>query len=216
MPVARATASSTAASGTSDPVCERAARTLAALRPGAMSTDRLAGVFESGDGARQPAPVRHVFCVDHHDVGLVVVAVVAQHVGDGDVGLIAEIDEPRAAHPGGAGAHGNSSPMAPLIETQPMCPEGMSRLATPWKSTVVSATPMQLGPIISAPAARTCSAASLSRSLPSAPVSPSPATIATNALTPSPSASSSVASNAAAGMERYTISGVSGSSDRDG
>ena len=107
-----------------------------------------------------------------------------------------------------------ATPSAPDWLTKPMAPgrAGVgAKVALRLTSGAVLITPMQFGPIILTPAARTVSRSLRSRAAPSSPVSEKPAVITTSPFTPLATHSSTAPCTSCLGtriMARSTGSGI--------
>ena len=117
-------------------------------------------------------------------------------------------------------------PAATLRIATPSAPDWLTNPSRPGRAGVgakvafirtassVLMTPMQLGPIIRTPAARTSSRSRASSAAPSAPVSPKPALMTTSARAPRAIAASTTPSTPSRGTSTTTRSGASGSASR--
>ena len=211
-PAARQAASTASRSLVSEPVCERAARTAAAVRPTVSSTTGLPAVRAASANARpsrkssQYTPITRVpSCA----------ARFATTLGHVEVGLVADRNEPREAEAEVAEQEPGLERDVPALRDEADRPRRQrvrrevelgGRVEDARGSSGRRARRRQRGHARRSPArARR----------PPGPSSPSPAAIATSAFAPAASDSSTACSSACAGTLSTTSSGASGSSAID-
>ncbi len=104
-PAARQRASTANGAGASDPVCDRAERAPATLRPGARSTTGRPDDDHRRSRPGERAAVPEVLGIHGHDAGELVVRQTGKDVGRGDVGLVSQSDVAREPAAPLAGPH---------------------------------------------------------------------------------------------------------------